>query len=137
MLSSSVTRALTAQVLAPLDGPSEVSVVLRYDTADPYAVHAMFHVAVDQQVSWVFARELLAQGMVEVSGDGDVRIWPTLDGGREVVCVVLRSPDGEALLQAPAARLGEFLSAAHALCPRGREARHLQIDRALVALFAT
>jgi hypothetical protein len=53
------------------------------------------------------------------------------------VCIVLRSPDGEALLQAQAVQVGEFLSAAYALCARGREARHMQIDRALVALFAT
>jgi Streptomyces sporulation and cell division protein, SsgA len=137
VLSTSITRELTAQVLAPLDGPGEVEVGLRYDTADPYAVHAVFRVSVDQQISWVFARELLAQGMTEPSGDGDVRIWPTSHDGREVVCIVLRSPDGEALLQAPAVQLDEFLSAAYSICARGREARHLQIDRALVALFAS
>jgi len=137
VLSTSITRELTAQVLAPLDGPGDVEVVLRYDTADPYAVHATFQVALDQQISWVFARELLAQGMAEPSGDGDVRIWPTTAEGREVVCIVLRSPDGEALLQAEAVQLGEFLSAAYSLWTRGREARHLHIDRALVALFAS
>jgi Streptomyces sporulation and cell division protein, SsgA len=137
VLSTAITRELTAQVLAPLDGPDEVEVCLRYDTADPYAVHALFRVSVDQQVSWVFARELLAQGMAEPSGGGDVRIWPTSRDGRGVVCIVVRSPDGEALLQAQAVQLGEFLSAAYALCARGREARHLRIDRALVALFAT
>jgi hypothetical protein len=137
VLTSSVTRALSVQVLAPLDGPSEVSVDLCYDTTDPYAVRAMFRVASDQQISWVFARELLAQGMTEASGDGDVRIWPTSADGREVVRILLRSPDGEALLQTQSVELVEFLNASFALCPRGRESRHLQIDRALVALFAT
>jgi hypothetical protein len=137
VLTSSVTRELTVEVLAPFGGPTEVCVDLRYDTADPYAVRAMFRVASDQQVSWIFARELLAGGMTEASGDGDVRIWPTRHDGREVVCIVLRSPDGEALLQTQPAELGEFLDASFALCPRGRESRHLQIDRALVALFAT
>jgi hypothetical protein len=137
MLSSSVTRELTVQVLAPLDGPSEVSVDLHYDTTDPFAVRAMFRVTSDQQVSWVFARELLAQGMTEASGDGDVRIWPTWADGREVVRIVLRSPDGEALLQTESVELLEFLTTSFALCPRGHESRHLQIDRALVALFAT
>ena len=137
MLSTSVTRELTVQVLAPLEGPSEVSVDLCYDTTDPYAVRAMFRVADDQQVSWVFARELLAQGMTEASGDGDVRIWPTWADGREVVRIVLRSPDGEALLQTQSVELLEFLDTSFALCPHGNESRHLQIDRALVALFAT
>jgi hypothetical protein len=132
-----VTRELTVTVLAPLDGPSEVSVDLRYDKADPYAVRATFRVASDQQVAWVFARDLLAQGMTEASGDGDVRIWPTWHDGREVVCIVLRSPDGEALLQTESLELLEFLAASFALCAAGRESRHLQIDRGLVALFAT
>ena len=60
VVSSTVTRELNVQVVAPIDGPSQVGVSMRYDTADPYAVHAMFRVAVDQQVSWVFARELLS-----------------------------------------------------------------------------
>jgi hypothetical protein len=137
VLSSSVTRELIVQVLAPLDGPSEVSVDLCYDRTDPYAVRAMFRVASDQQVSWVFARELLAQGMTEASGDGDVRILPTWADGREVVRIVLRSPDGESLLQTQPADLVEFLDATFALCPHGHESRHLQIDRALIALFAT
>jgi hypothetical protein len=137
VLSSTVTRQLTVQVLAPPDGPGEVSVELRYDTGDPYAVRAMFRVAADQQISWVFARELLAEGMTGASGDGDVRIWPTRQEGSDLVCIVLRSPDGEALLQAQSVEVAEFLDASFALCPRGRESRHLEIDRALVALFAT
>jgi hypothetical protein len=137
VLSSSVTRELTVQVLAPLEGPSEVSVDLCYDTTDPYAVRAMFRVADDQQVSWVFARDLLSEGMTEASGDGDVRIWPTWHDGHEVVRIVLSSPDGEALLQTPCFALDEFLGASFALCPPGHESRHLQIDRGLLALFAT
>jgi hypothetical protein len=137
VLSSSVTRELTVQVLAPLDGPSEVSVDLHYDTTDPFAVRAMFRVASDQQVSWVFARDLLARGMTQASGDGDVHIWPTWADGREVVRIVLRSPDGEALLQTRSVELLEFLTTSFALCPPGRESHHLQIDRALGALFAT
>jgi hypothetical protein len=137
VLSSTVTRQLTVQVVAPPDGPGDVSVDLRYDTGDPYAVRAVFRVAPDQQIAWVFARELLAQGLTEASGDGDVRIWPTRQDGSDLVCIVLRSPDGEALLAAQSAELVEFLDASFALCPRGRESHHLEIDRALVALFAT
>jgi hypothetical protein len=137
VLTSSVTRELTVQVLAPFDGPSEVSVDLCYDTTDPFAVRAMFRVASDQQISWVFARELLAKGLTEASGDGDVRLWPTSAEGREVVRIVLRSPDGEALLQAESVEVLEFLSTSFALCPHGHESRHMQIDRALFALFAT
>jgi hypothetical protein len=136
-VSSTVTRELSWQVVAPTDGPSQVCVSMRYDTADPYAVHAVFRVTLDQQVAWVFARELLTQGLDQPSGDGDVRIWPASQAGHEVVCIALRSPDGEALLEACADDLVDFLSSAYALCPRGREPQHLKIDRALVAFFAT
>jgi hypothetical protein len=137
VVSSSVTRELSMHVVAPSDGPSEVTVSLRYDTADPYAVHSIFRVAPEQQIAWVFARELLSLGLDEPSGDGDVRIGPSCDQAGEVVCITLRSPDGEATIQAAADDIVEFLSAAYALCPRGRESQHLKIDRALVALFAT
>jgi len=124
-------------VVAPSDGPSDVAVSLRYDTDDPYAVHSVFRVGPTQQIAWVFARELLSLGLDELSGDGDVRIGPGCDQEGEVVCITLRSPDGEATVQATADDVVEFLTAAYALCPRGREAQHLKIDRALVALFAT
>ena len=51
------------------------------------------------------------QASTEPSGDGDVRIWPTTRRGRaRSSCIALRSPDGEALLQAerrPARRVPE------------------------------
>ena len=134
--SSTVTREVCVQVVAPIDGPSQVGVSMHYDTADPYAVHAVFRVAAEQQVAWVFARELLSEGLDRHSGDGDVHLWPASDAGHEVVCIALRSPDGEALLQAPADDLVDFLSSTYALCPRGREPHHLQVDRALGAFFA-
>lgn len=136
-VSSKVIRELSVRVVAPIDGPDQVGVSMRYDTADPFAVHAVFRVAPDQDVAWVFARELLTRGLDEPAGDGDVRIWPAFDAGRDVVCISLRSPDGEALLQAAADELVEFLSSAYQLCPQGREPVHLKIDRALSAFFAT
>jgi len=136
-VSATVTREFSVAIIAPDDGPSRVSVAMHYVTADPFAVRARFQVAVDQQITWVFARELLAEGLDRAAGDGDVRIWPAVRAGREVVGIALRSPDGEALLQARAEALVDFLTATYALCPRGRESQHLEIDRALGALFAT
>ena len=137
MLSTSVTRELSVEVVAPTDGPRHVAVTLHYDTADPYAVRAVFRVALDQQVTWVFARDLLSTGLDEAAGDGDVRIWPIRHDGVTVARIVLRSPDGEAVLHASFDDLVEFLTSAFALCPRGCESQHLQIDRALGVLFAT
>jgi hypothetical protein len=134
---STITRDVRVDVIAAPEGSRQIPVVLHYDTADPYAVRAVFRVAGDQEVVWVFARELATRGLDQPSGEGDVRIWPTYDHGREVVRIALRSPDGEALLQATYDEVVDFLSSTYLLCPRGREHRYVRIDDALGEFFMT
>lgn len=132
---TTVTRELTVQLVAPGDGNVSLPVVLHYDIADPYAVHATFRTGQDEGVSWVFARELLTLGVHRASGDGDVRVWPSWSAGAEVVFIGLTSPDGEALLQAPTRDLVDFLGRTYTLCAQGQEADHLDIDSAIEALL--
>ncbi|MBT2383814.1 SsgA family sporulation/cell division regulator [Streptomyces sp. ISL-11] len=108
---------------------------LSYRTADPYAVHIAFHVTSDAPVEWTFARELLVEGVFRPSGSGDVRVWPTRAEGRHVVCLALSSPDGEALLEAPAPTVTAWLeSTLHAMAP-GSEPERLALDEALRELL--
>lgn len=51
-----------------------VPVRLYFKNTDPYAVHFSFDVTPDYVVQWTFARELLAQGLSEPVGIGDVKI---------------------------------------------------------------
>ena len=132
---STVTRELTVHLVAPGDSNVALPVVLHYDVADPYAVHATFRTGQGDGVSWVFARELLTLGVHRPSGDGDVRVWPSWSSGSEVVFIGLTSPDGEALLQAPVRQLVDFLGRTYSLCPQGLEERHLDVDAAIVALL--
>lgn len=134
---TTVTRELTVQLVAPGDGSVSLPVVLHYDVADPYAVHATFRTGQGEGVSWVFARELLALGVNRPSGDGDVRVWPSFSAGDEVVFIGLTSPDGEALLQAPKRDLLDFLGRTSSICAQGREADHLDLDRAIEALLTS
>ncbi|OON79232.1 SsgA family sporulation/cell division regulator [Streptomyces tsukubensis] len=53
-----------------------IPVELRYEAEDPYAVRLTFHLPGDAPVSWTFGRELLADGVEEACGDGDVHIAP-------------------------------------------------------------
>ncbi|MGW0371890.1 SsgA family sporulation/cell division regulator [Streptomyces coeruleorubidus] len=76
---------------------------LGYVTDDPYAVHVTFHIDSAHPVHWTFARDLLVEGVFRPCGRGDVRVWPAKAEGRGVVLVALSSPDGDALLEAPAA----------------------------------
>ena len=134
---STVTRELTVQLVAPGDGSISLPVVMHYDLADPYAVHATFRTGQGDGVSWVFARELLTVGVHRPTGDGDVRVWPSWSSGSEVVFIGLTSPDGEALLQAPTRGLVDFLGRTYTVCAQGQEDQHLDLDRAIEALLAS
>jgi hypothetical protein len=134
---STVTRELTVQLMAPGDGGIALPVVLHYDVADPYAVHATFRTGQADGVSWVFARELLTLGVHRPAGDGDVRVWPSWNSGAEVVFISLTSPDGEALLQASTRELVDFLGRSYSLCAQGQEQEHIDVDRAIAELLAS
>ncbi|MFI9046738.1 SsgA family sporulation/cell division regulator [Streptomyces sp. NPDC053427] len=109
---------------------------LTYRTDDPYAVHVTFHVGSDSPVSWTFARELLVEGVFRPCGQGDVRVWPTKLDGRSLVCMALSSPDGDALLEAPAAAVSAWLERTLRVVPPGSEQGHLGIDKGLSELLA-
>ncbi|MFJ9420155.1 SsgA family sporulation/cell division regulator [Streptomyces sp. NPDC101227] len=109
---------------------------LMYRTDDPYAVHVTFHVGSDSPVNWTFARELLVEGVFRPCGKGDVRVWPTKRDGRSVVCMALSSPDGDALLEAPAAAVSAWLERTLRVVPPGSEQGHLGIDKGLSELLA-
>ncbi|GGV00145.1 MULTISPECIES: SsgA family sporulation/cell division regulator [Kitasatospora] len=98
-----------------------IVVDLEYDPSDPYAVRFTFHLPGDAPVTWVFARELLLDGISRPTGEGDVHIHPV--GGEELsdVCIVLHSPEGDALLRASAPPLIAFLTRADRLVPMGEE----------------
>jgi hypothetical protein len=110
MRNDHVTLRSTAvfDLLAPRTPAVPVQVELRYDTKDPYAVVAAFRTGRAGWVEWVFARDLLADGLIADAGDGDVRIRPAADDP-EVVVIELSSPSGHAMFEASAQELADFL----------------------------
>ncbi|MFC5722787.1 SsgA family sporulation/cell division regulator [Streptomyces gamaensis] len=130
-----VERELELSLVLSPDRSVPVPSRLSYRTADPYAVHIAFHVTSDVPVHWTFARDLLLDGVRRPSGHGDVRVWPTLADGRSVVCMALSSPDGDALLQAPAGAVSAWLDHTQREVARGTEAERLGLDAALSALL--
>jgi hypothetical protein len=87
-------------------------------------------------VHWTFARELLVEGVFRPCGHGDVRVWPTKVERRSVVLMALSSPDGDALLEAPAAQVSAWLERTLRVVPPGSEAEQLGIDDGLAELLA-
>lgn len=106
-----------------------------YSAHDPLSVMAEFHAA-GNAVQWVFARDLLRTGTQHPTGEGDVTCWPATISGERVVCIALRSPSGQALLEAPAEDINEFLARSFDVVPEGTEPEFLDIDGLIRDLLA-
>ena len=132
-----VTQALTLELIDPTGTVTPIDAELHYDPRDPYAVTTVFMTGASQ-VRWTFGRDLLAEGLYEPSGDGDVHVWPCLDSeGRAVVIIELCSPDGEALVQARTGDLSTFVERTSQAVEPGMESDHLDVDATIAAIFAS
>ncbi|KAB2972979.1 SsgA family sporulation/cell division regulator [Streptomyces sp. SS1-1] len=131
-----VERELELRLILSPERSVPVPARLGYHSDDPYAVHVTFHITSAQPVHWTFSRDLLIEGVFRPCGHGDVRVWPTKSEGRAVVLMALSSPDGDALLEAPAAQVSAWLERTLRAVPPGTEAGQLGIDDALDELLA-
>ncbi|HEX7659971.1 MAG TPA: SsgA family sporulation/cell division regulator [Pseudonocardiaceae bacterium] len=132
MRNDHVTLRATAvfDLLAPRCPAVPVRVELRYDTRDPYAVVAAFRTGKAGWVEWVFARDLLADGLIADAGEGDVRIRPSADDP-EVIIVELSSPSGHAVFEASAQEFADFLDRTYDVVLPGSEHLWVDVDEAL------
>ena len=129
----------TVRLATPfVSGESQTDVLageLGFDPRDPFAV-TMHLYATGGRVTWTFARDLLAEGLYEPSGDGDVHVWPCLSSkGEAVVVIELTSPDGTAMLQTSSRLVQRFVDDTCAVVPLGQESRHLAMDDLLSRLL--
>jgi len=104
---------------------------LRYDAADPYAVHLDNHIDLGTPITWVFARELLATGLEEWAGTGSVSVYPGAGGNHDTVYICLRGDEATVVLRAPGSRIRAFLAHTERIVPYGAEHRHLDLDTLL------
>ncbi|CAM5638245.1 SsgA family sporulation/cell division regulator [Streptomyces purpurascens] len=131
-----VERELELRLVLSPERRIPVPARLGYLTDDPYAVHVTFHIDTQHPVHWTFARELLVEGVFRPCGQGDVRVWPAKSEGRGVVLMGLSSPDGDALLEAPAAQVSAWLERTLRVVPPGAEGEQLGLDDELDQLLA-
>jgi len=78
---TTVSAELGLMLVVPQHTTVPLVASLFYSGDDPYAVRMAFHVGTDEPVEWIFARDLLAAGMAEPAGEGDVRAWPSSSSG--------------------------------------------------------
>lgn len=129
-----VAMQMELRLLVPLQPALPLSVTMRYHAKDPYAVSVAFS-GPDEEIVWVFARELLAEGLDFPRGHGDVQIRPEQRDGRHLVMICLTSPDGTAELEVDSEPVRDFVVATEAAVPRGAEHTVIDLDRELAGLF--
>ncbi|MGW3469826.1 SsgA family sporulation/cell division regulator [Saccharopolyspora sp. NPDC000995] len=123
-------------LMAPAGVKAPVWVELRYESREPYAVNMSFHAGTSGQIDWVIARDLVADGLLVASGEGDMQITPHPDN-HELVIIALSSPSGAAAFEAPADKLAEFLDETYDVVAPGDERQWMSIDEELSRLLQT
>jgi Streptomyces sporulation and cell division protein, SsgA len=132
--STTVSAELDLRLVVPDHAAVPLIASLRYEGDDPYAVRMAFHVGLDEPVEWIFARELLTGGPEYLTGDGDVQVWPDTSGG-DVLNIALSSPFGQALFEARATAVAQFVRRTYELVPAGREGDFADMETEIDALL--
>lgn len=131
---SEVTMPMELRLIVPMQQALPLPVQLRYSASDPYAVSLVFS-GPDEDVIWVFSRDLLAEGLVLPRGQGDVRVRPELRDSTRYIMIGLTSPDGTAELEADADGIAAFIELTEKVVPRGAEHDVVDLDKALASLL--
>lgn len=100
-----ISHPITAKIL-----PSRalVNVTLEYKKLTPFEVQMHFQITATSWRSWLFCRELLAHGIQDPAGVGDVQVCPH-PWDDNLTTVTLRSPDGTAVFEFRRGDLVNFL----------------------------
>ena len=118
MNTDTITADVPLNLLIPDSTPMRVPVTFSYCQQDSYAVTLdFFHVGHPEYVRWIFARDLLANGLIDFADGCDVRI--KREGS--IVLIELSSPEGRALLEADHDMLSAFLKRTYVMVPAGTE----------------
>ncbi|HET9138438.1 SsgA family sporulation/cell division regulator [Actinophytocola sp.] len=99
-----------------------------YDVREPFTIAVAFQTEQDHWVRWVFARDLLVNGMTGSAGIGDVRLRPRRTDGRTMLQLEIESPEGHAVLDLEREQVQLFLEETFRLVPLGQESDYFDLD---------
>ncbi|HEX3650417.1 MAG TPA: SsgA family sporulation/cell division regulator [Pseudonocardiaceae bacterium] len=116
------------------DAVTPVTTRWTYDSTEPFAVTVAFATERGRWVEWVFARDLLIDGLTEPTGDGDLRVSPDIDP--DLLVLEIFAPAGSAAFTLDREDTEEFLARTLEVVPAGTESTHFDIDRLLSELSA-
>ena len=134
-LSTVIEQPVEARLVAAAPRMPSIPATLRYDPRDPFAVRMSFPAPATLEgvdVIWTFARELLASGLEDPVGHGDVRVRPY---GYDRIVLEFHAPEGTAVIHVRATELRRFLESTTALVPVGLEHLHQDLDQQLAELM--
>jgi len=131
-----LSHDITLSCVDPWGRTVDVQTTLGYREEDPYAISLTFH-SHSGDVEWVVSRTLLLQGLAAPAGEGDVKVYPSIDDqARAVVVLDFSSPDGRLVATTNSREIQGFLARTFAAVPVGTESAHLDVDGLIEALLA-
>ena len=134
---ATVTAELELRLVVPGRPSLPVTAGAAYEVADPWAVRVTFQTGEpDGVVEWMFARQLLTDGVAGAVGEGDVRVWPSVSGRERVINLAMASPSGSALFEIDRDALLEFLQQTYLVVPTDTEQDVVDLDAELALLLA-
>ncbi|MFC8511197.1 SsgA family sporulation/cell division regulator [Streptomyces sp. NPDC057411] len=108
-----------------------IDTTVGYESRDPYALSIAFHLLGEEPVVWRVDRGMILAGALGPTGDGEVRIRPTPDGG----LLLQLGPVGQcAVVRCEQEALGRFVRDTFVLVPQGTEERHIDWAPLLASL---
>jgi hypothetical protein len=138
MNPTTASAELAFRLIVPQQTIVPLVASLYYSSEDPYAIRVAFHVGLDEPVEWIFARELVSNGLKGRDGLGDVRVWPAPGQGgaaEQVLHIELSSPFGEAHFEAPMRDVSDFLRRTYRIVPAGEESGFVDVEAELTDLL--
>ncbi|MEV7993096.1 SsgA family sporulation/cell division regulator [Streptomyces sp. NPDC086077] len=134
-MSTVIEQSVEARLVAAAPRMPSIPATLTYDLTDPFAIRMTFPAQAtleNEEVCWTFSRELLAAGMHEPEGRGDVRVRPY---GYDRTVLEFHAPEGTAVVHVRSGELRRFLEATRVLVPEGLEHARLDLDHDLAELM--
>ena len=129
-IPTAVTAELSLRMVVDSDRTIEVPCELEYRSDEPYAVRATFRTGA-ADIEWMFARDLILEGLQRPSGEGDIVIWPENHGDTPLVLIALNSPTGQAVLECDRAHIEHFVRRTFDIVAVGEEGTSIDIDRCI------
>jgi hypothetical protein len=99
-----------------------------YRPDEPFTIAVAFQTDEEVWVEWLFARDLLVNGLTGAAGIGDVRLRPRRTSGRTALQLEIESPEGHAVLDYDRESVQLFLEATIRIVPLGEESDYFDVD---------